>query len=259
MFKLFIIGCLLFFSLGSWGPLQVYRVFSASTAQTQRYDRTQFPGKDRIDAVIFDMDGTLLDSLPAWDHAAARYLQTRGIKLPEEIDQHIQHLSLTEGARYIKEQLHLPDSPEDLLANTLALVRRHYLTDILPKPGAAEVLQKLHAQGIKVCVATASDTALAQAAFERLHLMQYIDFIIACDEVGQGKHSPLIYETALSRLGTSKSRTLVVEDALYAIITAQKAGFPTAGVGEPYHPEHHEYRVAHTADYFFSSLANSIR
>ena len=219
-----------------------------------RVDRTKFPDKNRIDAVIFDMDGTLLDSLPAWDHAAARYLKTRGIELPASVEEHIKHLSLLEGARYIVAQLNLPDRPEDLLEHTLAVVRQQYLTEILPKPGAVEILKKLHEQGIKICVATASDAALAQAAFERLDLMQYIDFIIACDEVGEGKHSPIIYEAALYRLGTSKKRTLVVEDALYAVQTAKRAGFLTAGVYEPFHPADYENRVKSTADYFFESL-----
>ncbi|MDD7501931.1 MAG: HAD-IA family hydrolase, partial [Elusimicrobia bacterium] len=72
----------------------------------------------------------------------------------------------------------------------------------------------------------------AEAAFKRTGLMEYIDFIITCDEVGVGKHNPLVYETALKKLGTNRKRTLVVEDALYALQTAKKAGFPTAGVYE---------------------------
>lgn len=251
---------ILFFLFGPLWPVQKYVWLRPVVANVAQHNESaKFPGKDRIDAVIFDMDGTLLESLAAWDHAAARYLQTRGITLPEEIDEHIQHLSLLEGAQYIITQLNLPDTPEDLLENTLALVRRHYLTDILPKPGAAELLQSLKRQGIKICVATASDTALAQAAFERLHLMQYIDFIIACDEVGQGKHSPMIYETALKRLGTSKNRTLVVEDALYAVQTAKAAGFLTAGVYEPFHPADQEDLVKSTADYFFESFEQSMQ
>lgn len=258
MLKWFMGSGILLLLLGPLGPVQSGFVLPPALIQGIRHnDRTHFPGKDRIDAVIFDMDGTLLDSLPAWDHAAAKYLQTRGIELPEEIDEHIQHLSLIEGARYIKEQLNLPDSPEDLLENTLAVVRRQYLTDILPKPGAEKLLQTLYAQGIKIGVATASDTALAKAAFERLNLMQYIDFIIACDDVGQGKHAPLIYETALARLGTSKKRTLVVEDALYAVETAKKAGFPTAGVYDPFHPAEQTAQVKNTADYFFVSFERS--
>ena len=221
--------------------------------------RKRFPGKDKIDAVIFDMDGTLLDSIPAWDHAATKYLQTRGIDLPEEIQNHVKHLSLLEGARYIKEQLNLPDEPEVLLAGTLDIVRGRYLYEVPAKPGAEEVLKTLHAQGIKICVATASDPELAFGAFERLGLLQYIDFVIGCDEVGVGKQSPAVYEAALRRLGTARERTLVVEDALYAVETAKAAGFPTAGVPDPVYSAPLIEILQSTADYFFSSLENSLK
>ena len=231
---------------------------SAFVAQ-QTALRKRFPGKDKIDAVIFDMDGTLLDSIPAWDHAATKYLQTRGIDLPEEIQNYVKHISLLEGAHYIKEQLNLPDEPEVLVAGTLDIVRGRYLYEVPAKPGAEEVLKTLHAQGIKICVATASDPELARGAFERLGLLQYMDFIIGCDEVGVGKQSPAVYEAALRRLGTARERTLVVEDALYAVETAKAAGFPTAGVPDPVYSAPLIEILQSTADYFFSSLENSLK
>ncbi|MBR4592659.1 MAG: HAD family phosphatase [Elusimicrobiaceae bacterium] len=225
-----------------------------AAVQAQPLGKNVFPGKEQIDAVIFDMDGTLLDSLPAWDHACAKYLRTRGIEMPEEMDAHIKKLSLLEGARYIIDNLGLPDSPEELLAATLDSVRMHYLTDILPKPGAVQLLKELKAQGIKISVATSSDKELAQAAFTRLGMMEYIDFIITCDDVGTGKREPAIYEAALYLLGTQKSRTLVVEDALYALKTAKKAGFLTAGVWDASYETFHEQQLQTTGDYFFKSF-----
>ena len=218
-----------------------------------------FPGKARIDAVIFDMDGTLLDSLPAWDHATAKYLRTRGIEMPEEINAAIQKLSLLEGARYVKEQLGLPESAEELLEAVLFSVRQHYVTDILPKPGAVELLKELKAQGIKISVATAANKDLATAAFARLGMLEYIDFMMDCEEVGTGKRDPAIYYAVLQRLGTRKERTLVVEDALYALETAKKAGFLTAGVFDPIYTDLEEKKLQRTADYFFFSLETCIK
>lgn len=192
----------------------------------------RLPGKKEVDAVIFDMDGTLLNTLWAWKNSTSNFLRSRGIEPPENIDAEMAALSLLEGAREIKKRYGFKESPEELLEEVLATVRKFYEEDAMPKPGVPGVLQALKKQGIKICVATASDREFAEAAFKRTGLMEYIDFIITCDEVGVGKQNPLVYETALKKLGTDRKRTLVVEDALHALQTAKKAGFPTAGVYE---------------------------
>lgn len=192
----------------------------------------RLPGKKEVDAVIFDMDGTLLNTLWAWKNSTSNFLRSRGIEPLENIDAEMAALSLLEGARVLKERYGFKESPEELLEEVLATVRKFYEEDAMPKPGVPGVLQALKKQGIKICVATASAREFAEAAFKRTGLMEYIDFIITCDEVGVGKQNPLVYETALKKLGTDRKRTLVVEDALHALQTAKKAGFPTAGVYE---------------------------
>ena len=86
-----------------------------------------------------------------------------------------------------------------------------------------------------MAVATASHADFARKALERLELMNYFEFIITCDEVGVGKTSPLVYEEAIKRLGVEKARTVVVEDAPYALKTARAAGFKTIGVAEEHY------------------------
>lgn len=224
-----------------------------------RFNQGKFPDKTHIDAVIFDMDGTLLNSLSAWEHASANYLRTRGIEIPAEMEARLEHMSLMEGALYIKEQLGLPDKAEDLLAAVLAPIHQQYLTSIEAKPGAKELVKRLKAQGIKIAVATAANTELARGAFARTGLLPYFDFMIDCNEVGVGKRSPAVYEKAANRLGTAKERTLVVEDALYALQTAKRAGFLTAGVADAHYDKLHEMQVRQTGDYFFTSFEDSLK
>ncbi len=218
-----------------------------------------FPDRTRIDAVIFDMDGTLLDSLSVWEHASANYLRTRGIELPAEMEARLEKMSLMEGALYLKEAFQLPDTAQELLAATLVPIRQRYATTVPPKAGAEEVLKYLQAQGIKMGVATAANKDLAIQAFKRLGWLSYFEFIIDCNDAGIGKRSPAIYEDALRRLGTERKRTLVVEDALYALQTAKKAGFLTAGIADAYYDEAYEAQVKQTGDYFFTSFKDSLK
>ena len=119
-------------------------------------------------------------------------------------------------------------------------------------PGVREQLARLKEQGVKMAVATASHKDFAQKALARLGLSDYFEFIITCDEVGIGKTSPKVYEVARERLGTAKERTLVAEDALHALETAHKAGFPTAAIEET-HSLGQASQKMDVADYYVTS------
>ena len=213
------------------------------------WQRGAFPGKPAVDAVIFDLDGTLLDSLGAWEHSGSNFLRTQGIEPSPTLDDELAALSLTDGATLLKTRYQLPQSPQEILALTLRPIQEHYYHDILPLPGVPKTLERLRKQGVKMVVATASDRELAQASLRRLGLLDYFEFIITCDEVGAGKLSPQVYEEALRRLGTAKSRTLVAEDALHALQTAHAAGFPTAAIEEP-HSVHQQADKKQAATYY---------
>ncbi|MGN0016045.1 MAG: HAD family hydrolase [Candidatus Avelusimicrobium sp.] len=217
-----------------------------------------FPGKETVDAVIFDLDGTLLDSLSAWEHSGTNFLRTQGITPPEGLDEKLVKMSLMDGARLLKEMFSLPQEPEEILRLTLDPIRRHYFEDIPAKPGVPETLRRLKAQGVKLCVATASDGELARAALARLELLDLFDFVLTCDEVGVGKRSPAVYEEALRRLGTEKSRTLVAEDAPYALQTARRAGFMTAGVADPHTLPEGARQMRAEADFYVETFLEGV-
>lgn len=213
-----------------------------------------FPNKNKIDAVIFDLDGTLLDSLSAWDNSGVNFLRSRGIEPPPGLQEKLVKMSLMDGARYIKNTYGFAEPAEELLRQTLQPIRARYYRDIQPKPGIVQAVHFLRAQGVKLCVATASDRKLTEAALKRLGLLDAFDFIITCDEAGAGKQSPAVYEEALKKLGTSKKRTLVVEDALYALRTAQKAGFITAAAADA-HSAADQVNLFKEADYYILSFS----
>ncbi len=239
-------------------PLLSLNTVSAAhvpTAPAPLKFRSVLPGKEHLDAVIFDLDGTLLDSLSAWENSGVNFLRSQGIEPPEGLQEELVKMSLLDGARLIKERFSLPQEPEEILRLTLEPIRRRYFEDIPAKPGVPETLRRLKAQGIKLCVATASDGELTRAALERLELLDLFDFVITCDEVGAGKRTPVIYEEALRRLGTQKSRTLVAEDALYALETARAAGFPTAGIADPHTLPDDAVKIREQADFYIEHFS----
>lgn len=215
----------------------------------ERYRVRSFPARQEIDAAIFDLDGTLLDSLWAWENSGSNYVRSRGFEPPADLDARLETMSLMDGARLVKEMYNLPESPEVLLEQTLEPIKNRYFYEIQPMPGVREQLARLKAQGVKMAVATASHKEFAQRALTRLGMLDYFEFIITCDEVGIGKTSPKVYEVALERLGTAKERTLVAEDALHALETAHKAGFPTAAIEEA-HSVNQVRQKLDVADYY---------
>ncbi len=212
----------------------------------------KFPGKQQVDAVIFDLDGTLLNSLFAWEHAARNFVRAEGYDMTETMEEQLVKMSLLDGAQLIKDTYHLPYTLEEIVAGTLRPIKAHYDRDIQALPGVPELLARLKMQGVKMAVATASHKEFAQAALTRLGLADYFDFIITCDEVGVGKSSPKVYEVAAQRLGVSKERTLVAEDALHALQTAHQAGFKTAGIEEE-HSAHQRTQKQAVSDYYVIS------
>lgn len=213
----------------------------------------KFPNKKMIDAVIFDMDGTLIDSLGAWDSAAVNFIKSKGLEPIEGLQEELVQMSLQAGAKKIQQEYALELTVEEILEQTISPVRERYFTDIEAKPGVVELLEKLKNQGIKMCVATSSDRNLAEGALTRLGIRDYFEFIITSDDVGVGKRSALIYYEALGALGTEKNRTLVVEDAAYALQTAHKAGFMTAGVDEAHSSDKDVEIMRKIADFYIFS------
>jgi HAD superfamily hydrolase (TIGR01509 family) len=182
-----------------------------------------------IKAFIFDFDGTLLDSMRAWRTLGTDYLASKGVReIPETLMEHLRPMTLLEAAEYFSAEFSFGQTPEQILAEFNELIAAKYRHEFLPKPGAAEFLEK-H-RGMKMCVATATERALAEPALERLGWTKYFEFMITSGETGSSKRSPDIFLQAAERLGVSAREAAVFEDAPHAIKTAKAAGFYTVAV-----------------------------
>lgn len=187
----------------------------------------------KFQCVIFDMDGTLLDSIPYWKGLGAEYLWEQGVKAPENLDERMSTMSLKEAAAFLQREFSLSRSPEQIYEVLSGRIAGHYAEDVELKPGAAEYVRWLKAQNIPLCVATASSADLGLPALRRGGILEYFDFVIDCNMTKAGKTEPDIYLMAAERFGCAPKDCLVVEDASFAIRTAKRAGFSTIGVYEP--------------------------
>lgn len=184
----------------------------------------------RIKGAIFDLDGTLLDSMFIWDTIGEDYLKSQGILPKENLNETFKSMSLLQAAEYYQSEYGLSLTTEEIMDGVNDMIEHFYADVVLTKPGVAEFLEKLKKCGTKMCVATATDKHLVKAALERNGILNYFSEIFTCTEVGAGKDNPLIFNRALAHLGTNIADTLVFEDALYAIKTAKGAGFTVCGV-----------------------------
>ncbi len=177
---------------------------------------------------IFDMDGTLVDSMVFWKHLASEYLGSKGIEhIPTDILERIRPMTLSESAALFQQEFGLSGNPE---AEMNAMMDEHYRNDIPLKAGVREYLQMLHHRGVRMCVASAVAEPLMESCLARLGVRDYFAFLLSCETVGAGKRNPLVYHASAKRLQAVPEEIAVYEDALYAVQTAKEAGYYVVGV-----------------------------
>ncbi len=210
---------------------------------------------NQFKGAIFDLDGTLLDSMWIWDRIDQEFLAKRGIaEVPADYQETIATFGAEKTAVYTIERFGLDDSPEDLVQEWLDMAADYYANRLLLKDGAYEYLCRLSEKEIPMAVATSSDIALVQPALERTGVLPLLHTVITVKEAGRGKMFPDIYLQAAERLGCSPGECLVFEDVLEAAETAKKAGFPVVGVAEDRCPADSAELLKQRADYYIDSF-----
>lgn len=197
----------------------------------------------RIRGAIFDVDGTLLDSMFIWDTIGETYLRSIGYQPKENLNETFKNMSLHQAARYYQTEYGVTQSIDEIMDGVNAMLERYYRFEVPLKPGAAELLERLRQSGVRLCIATATDRHLVEAALDRCGVLSCFGEIFTCNEVGHGKDEPDIFEAALRFLGTEKSETVVFDDSLYAIRTAKETGFPVAAVYDSHEKEQDKVRL----------------
>ena len=208
---------------------------------------------DRTEAVIFDLDGTLVDSMWMWRESDIEYLGRFGISLPEGLQACIEGMSFSETAGYFKTNFPaITDSIEEMKAEWNRMAWDKYVNEVPLKPGAREFLKLLRERNIKTGIATSNSRELVWAVLKSLSAEQYFDEVHTACEVAAGKPSPDIFLLVADRLQTAPEHCLVFEDIRKGIRAGKAAGMRVCAVQDEYSREEAEYKAAE-ADYFIDS------
>ena len=180
--------------------------------------------------MIFDLDGTLIDSADVWRDIDIKFLKKRGIDIPDDYAKNVSAMNFRDAAEYTIRRFGFKESPEDLIEEWSQLALYEYTYNIKAKPHAAEFLRSVRARGIRTALATASNEALYTAVLKSNGLYDYIELFVSTEQVERGKGFPDVYELAAERLGLKAEECIVFEDIIEAIHGAKAGDFATAAV-----------------------------
>ena len=188
---------------------------------------------ENIKGAIFDMDGTLINSLIVWnefwDLVGEKYGQ-KGFRPTTDDDRATRTMTLSDCCDFIHERYGFGQNGKELLDMMNELCADFYANKVEMKKGAFAFLDHLKEKGVKMIIATATAMDLVKIAYKRCGLDKYFSEILSCADIGKGKEHPDIFLLARERLGTSLEETWVFEDSATAVLTASKAGFHTVGI-----------------------------
>lgn len=209
---------------------------------------------DKIDAVLFDLDGTLVDSMWIWRSIDVEYLGRFQIPLPKGLQAEIEGMSFSETARYFKERFRLTDSVEKIKQDWNEMAWDKYAKEIPLKPGVREFITYCRQKGLKLGVATSNSRELVENVLTAHGIRDFFDVIVTGCDVAKGKPAPDVYLAAAEGCGALPDSCLVFEDVVQGILAGKAAGMKVCAVEDAYslHQKEEKHRLSdyYIQDYF---------
>ena len=187
-----------------------------------------------IDAIIFDVDGTIADSMWMWKQIDIEYLDRFGIPLPADLQKNIEGMSFRETAHYFKEHFKIQDSIEQMMSDWNEMAAQKYRYEIPLKAGVLNFLERCRTKGILLGIATSNSAELLGYLLEAHKLESFFDVIITGSDGLKGKPAPDMYLEAARRLSVDASKCLVFEDIIPGILAGKRAGMKVCAIDDAY-------------------------
>ncbi len=207
----------------------------------------------RFKGAIFDMDGTILDSMGCWRSLNAEFLKKRGLPIPEEIRGRELITHSAAAARLYLEKFDLGMTFHEIIREMEEDMRPLYLGVIKPKPGALALIRALKAAGLRLCVATLTPQSVAEEALRHNGILDQFEFVVCGNDTGLKKSDPEFFRAVAGRMNLRPGDCVVFEDAVYAMRGARAAGCAVVAVddaaNEPDAAEIREISDLYVADY----------
>lgn len=209
-------------------------------------------------AVIFDLDGTLADSMWVWTDIDNRFFASRGIPVPDTLQQDIEGMSFTETAAYFVSEFQLPETIDELKVIWNNMAYESYETRIQLKPGARDLLYKLHENGVLLGIATSNSRLLAEHFLKVQGISDLFSVLSTSCEANAGKPAPDVYLYAADTLGVEPKDCLVFEDLPKGIQAGHRAGMEVCAIEDAY-SAHQRQKKMDMADYFIDEFDEALK
>lgn len=207
---------------------------------------------NNIKAVLFDLDGTLVESMSMWGDVDVDYLKKFHIPVPEGLQKAIEGLSMYQTAVYFKENFAIEDSLEDIMDEWNRMAYKKYTTEIPLKPGVRAFLDVLKSKNIPCGIATSNSRILTEAILKSHQVENYFSVMVTGDEITNGKPDPEVYLEAARKLGVAPEHCLVFEDIPFGIMAGKRAGMTVCAVEDDYSMNDMEEKIR-LADFYIKS------
>lgn len=205
---------------------------------------------ENVDACIFDLDGTLVDSMWVWVSVDEEYIRKYKLTKPKDFHVGMEGMSYSETAQYFLDCFpSIPLSREEIMDEWTQMAHEKYMTEVLLKKGAKEFLQDLKERGIKTGIASSNSKGMIVDTLKSHGIAEYIDSVRSACEAGAGKPSPDVYLLVAKDLNAEPKRCLIFEDVPMGILAGKNAGMKTCAVDDDFSKGQEEKKRT-LADYY---------